>query len=121
MMLFNLAMLLASTCALNMFNATLGGKKYSLCLSRNKEFSNVQQLDDDFTPKMIPNMLGSLQIYSQHFWEDSYYCNFYHALTLYIVHEIMQDWKRTLIYEYLMEEPHAHLVTKQEFNATEVK
>ena len=77
-----------------------GGKLYSIVSSRNRECSNVQHLDDGFPPEAIPNLLGSIQIYAQHFQGDFSNQGVDPIRPLSIVYEIMRGWKIPLLYEY---------------------
>ena len=94
-----------------------GAKIFSAFLY--EECSIVQYLDDKFLPEILfPYVLGSFQIYFQHFRVDpSSGCigdiepPSYNITPLSIVYKLMRGWRMPLLYEYL-KKPSIDVATK---------
>ena len=69
-------------------------KIYLVLLSRNGTMSNVENFDEDLSSELLPDMLSSIQTYSDYYFADNSRRDVQNPLS--ITYEILKHWDKAL-------------------------
>jgi len=69
-------------------------KIYLVLSSRNRTMSNVENFDEDLSSELLPDMLSSIQTYSDYYFADNPRRDVHNPLS--ITYEILKHWDKAL-------------------------